>query len=142
GQLIDMIGDPGRKLHTGRSRNDQVATAFRLWVRYETESISVLVRDLQSALADLATRHADAVLPGYTHMQRAQPVLFAHWCLAYFEMFARDRERMGEVRRRVNVSPLGAAALAGTSHTVDRESVARALKFDGVARNSLDAVSD
>src|SRR5437588_4423628 len=141
-RLVELIGDAGRRLHTGRSRNDQVATALRLWLRDEIDRVSESLRSAQAALLDLAESHADAVLPGYTHMQRAQPVLFAHWCLAYFEMFARDRERMGEVRRRVNVSPLGAAALAGTSHTVDRERVARALQFDGVARNSLDAVSD
>src|SRR5947209_1210625 len=141
-RLVELVGDAGRRLHTGRSRNDQVATALRLWLRDEIERVAESLRGAQAALLDLAESHADAVLPGYTHMQRAQPVLFAHWCLAYFEMFARDRERMCEVRRRVNVSPLGAAALAGTSHMVDRERVARALKFGRVARNSLDAVSD
>src|SRR5437588_771983 len=141
-RLVELIGDAGRRLHTGRSRNDQVATALRLWLRDEIDRVSESLRSAQAALLDLAESHADAVLPGYTHMQRAQPVLFAHWCLAYFEMFARDRERMAEVRRRVNVSPLGAAALAGTGHAIDRERVARALQFDSVARNSLDAVSD
>ncbi len=142
GKLIDLIGDAGRKLHTGRSRNDQVATTFRLWVRYETDAIETLVRGLQSALVDLATRHADAVLPGYTHLQRAQPIRFTHWCLAYFEMFKRDRERLTDLRKRVNVLPLGSAALAGTSFPIDRESIARELGFDGISANSLDAVSD
>jgi argininosuccinate lyase len=141
-RLVGLVGDAGRRLHTGRSRNDQVATAFRLWLRDELDRVASAIRGAQSALLDLAESHADAVLPGYTHMQRAQPVLFAHWCLAYFEMFARDRERMGEVRRRVNVMPLGSAALAGTSYPVDREGVARSLGFDSVSRNSLDAVSD
>src|SRR5256714_3328991 len=141
-RLVELVGDAGRRLHTGRSRNDQVATALRLWLRDEIDRVSESLRGAQAALLDLAESHADAVLPGYTHMQRAQPVLFAHWCLAYFEMFARDRERMGEVRRRVNVSRLGAAALAGTASAIARERVARALEFDGVARNSLDAVSD
>ncbi|MDT5157379.1 MAG: argininosuccinate lyase [Acidobacteriota bacterium] len=141
-RLIVLVGDAGRRLHTGRSRNDQVATALRLWLREEIDRISESVRALRSALLDLAESHADAVLPGYTHLQRAQPVLFAHWCLAYFEMFGRDGERLLEVRRRVNVLPLGSAALAGTSYRVDRVRVAHALGFDGVARNSLDAVSD
>jgi argininosuccinate lyase len=141
-RLTAIVGDAGRRLHTGRSRNDQVATAFRLWLCDEIDRTADALRGAQAAMLDLAGSHADAVLPGYTHMQRAQPVLFAHWCLAYFEMFARDRERMGEVRRRVNVMPLGSAALAGTSYPVDRERVARSLGFDSVSRNSLDAVSD
>src|SRR5919107_2270647 len=123
-RLIALVGDAGRRLHTGRSRNDQVATALRLWLREEIDRDGEALRGAQAALLDLAESHADAVLPGYTHMQRAQPVLFAHWCLAYFEMFARDRERMGEVRRRVNVMPLGSAALAGTSYAIDREAAA------------------
>jgi len=137
-----MVGDAGRRLHTGRSRNDQVATALRLWLRDEIDRIAESVRGVQTALVELAESHPDAVLPGYTHLQRAQPILFAHWCLAYFEMFGRDRERLAEARRRTNVLPLGSAALAGTSHPVDREAVARALGFDSVSRNSLDAVSD
>ncbi|HYE15543.1 MAG TPA: argininosuccinate lyase [Pyrinomonadaceae bacterium] len=141
-RLVELAGDSGRKLHTGRSRNDQVATAMRLWLRAEIDSVSAALRAAQGALLDLAEAHEGAVLPGYTHMQRAQPVLWAHWCLAYFEMLARDSERMREVRRRVNVLPLGAGALAGTGHAVAREEVARALGFEGVARNSLDAVSD
>ncbi len=141
-RLIERVGDAGRRLHTGRSRNDQVATALRLWLRGEIDRALGSLRGVRAALLDLADSHADAVLPGYTHMQRAQPVLFAHWCLAYFEMFGRDRERLAQVRRRTNVLPLGSAALAGTSHPIDRERVARFLGFDSVSRNSLDAVSD
>lgn len=141
-RLTKLVGDTGRKLHTGRSRNDQVATAFRLWLREEITDISNLTRNLQKSLVDLAEKNKNAVLPGYTHLQRAQPVLWAHWCLAYFEMLARDRERLDEVWRRVNVLPLGSAALAGTSYEIDREAVARDLGFDGVTANSLDAVSD
>jgi argininosuccinate lyase len=141
-RLVALAGDAGRRLHTGRSRNDQVATALRLWLRDEIDRLDEALRGAQSALLDLAESHADAALPGYTHMQRAQPILFAHWCLAYFEMFERDRERMAEVRRRVNVMPLGSAALAGTSYDIDRERVAHSLGFDSVSRNSLDAVSD
>ena len=141
-RLIQLIGDAGRKIHTGRSRNDQVGTAFRLWLRGEIEEISQIVRNLQQTLTETAEKQRDAVLPGYTHLQRAQPILWAHWCLAYFEMFARDRERLDEVWRRVNVLPLGSAALAGTSYEIDREEVARQLGFEGVSANSLDAVSD
>jgi argininosuccinate lyase len=137
-----MIGDVGRKLHTGRSRNDQVATDFRLWLRDEIDKVATSLRDAQTALLDLAEANSDVVIPGYTHLQRAQPVLFAHWCLAYFEMLGRDRERIADTRKRVNVLPLGSAALAGTSYSIDREAVARALGFDSVSRNSLDAVSD
>jgi argininosuccinate lyase len=141
-RLIALAGDAGRRLHTGRSRNDQVATALRLWLRDEIDRVSEALRGAQTALLDLAESHADAALPGYTHMQRAQPVLFAHWCLAYFEMFERDRGRLADTRRRVNVMPLGSAALAGTSYPIERERVARSLGFDSVSRNSLDAVSD
>jgi argininosuccinate lyase len=141
-RLIQLIGDTGRKLHTGRSRNDQVATAFRLWLREEISGISKIVRELQIALVEAAEKQKDAVLPGYTHLQRAQPILWGHWCLAYFEMFCRDRERLDEVWRRVNVLPLGSAALAGTAYEIDRESVAKELGFEGVTANSLDAVSD
>jgi argininosuccinate lyase len=141
-RLVQLIGDAGRKLHTGRSRNDQVATAFRLWLRDEVDAVAQLLRRAQAALLDLAEAHREAVLPGYTHLQRAQPVLWAHWCLAYFEMLGRDRERMAEVRRRVNVMPLGSAALAGTSYEIDRAAVARELGFESISRNSLDAVSD
>ena len=141
-RLVEMIGDAGRKLHTGRSRNDQVATDLRLWLRDEIDRLAGTLRGAQEALLDLAEVHPDAAIPGYTHLQRAQPVLLAHWCLAYFEMLARDRERFAEVRRRVNVLPLGSAALAGTSYAIDRDAVAHALGFEAVSRNSLDAVSD
>ena len=141
-KLVHLIGDTGRKLHTGRSRNDQVATAFRLWLREKIEEISKLILNLQKSILELAEKNKAAVLPGYTHLQRAQPVLWAHWCLAYFEMLTRDNERLDEVWRRVNVLPLGSAALAGTSYEIDREAVARDLGFDGVTANSLDAVSD
>src|SRR5437016_4330871 len=141
-RLIEVAGDLGRKLHTGRSRNDQVATDLRLWLRNEIDEIFSAVGRTQEALLDVAEAHLDLVIPGYTHLQRAQPILFAHWCLAYFEMMARDRERLSDVRKRVNVMSLGSAALAGTSYPIDREAVARALGFDSVSRNSLDAVSD
>ena len=141
-RLTEMIGDLGRKLHTGRSRNDQVATDLRLWTREEIDRLQALLRDTQSALLDLADANSEVAIPGYTHLQRAQPILFPHWCLAYFEMLARDRERLADVRTRVNVMPLGSAALAGTSYAIDREAVARALGFDSVSRNSVDAVSD
>ena len=141
-RLIEIVGDLGRKLHTGRSRNDQVATDLRLWLRDEIDKIVSALTRTQEALLDIAEAHPDVVIPGYTHLQRAQPVLFAHWCLAYFEMLARDRERLSEARKRVNILPLGSAALAGTSYPIDREPVARALGFDSVSRNSLDAVGD
>src|SRR5204863_8654339 len=123
-------------------RNDQVATDLRLWLRAEIDRIASTVIDTQKALLEISEANTDVVIPGYTHLQRAQPVLFAHWCLAYFEMLARDCARLGEARRRVNVLPLGSAALAGTSYPIDREAVARALDFGSVSRNSLDAVSD
>lgn len=141
-RLVEMIGEPGRKLHTGRSRNDQVATDLRLWLRDAIDQLFERVKQTQAAFLDLAERETETVLPGYTHLQRAQPILFAHWCLAYFEMLARDRERLAEVRSRVNVLPLGSAAIAGTSFPIDREAVARELEFEGVTRNSIDAVSD
>lgn len=141
-RLVQLVGDVGKKLHTGRSRNDQVATAFRLWLREEIVEITNITRELQKSLVDAAERQKEAVLPGYTHLQRAQPVMWAHWCLAYFEMLARDRERLDEVWRRVNVLPLGSAALAGTSFEIDREAVAKEIGFEGVTANSLDAVSD
>jgi argininosuccinate lyase len=141
-KLVEAIGDAGRKLHTGRSRNDQVATAFRLWLRDEMEDIDGLVRDLQAAILDIAEGFRDAVIPGYTHLQRAQPVLFAHWCLAYFEMLKRDRERLADAFKRVNVMPLGSGALAGTGFPIDREAVAEELGFASVTQNSLDGVSD
>jgi len=124
-RLIESIGNTGRKLHTSRSRNDQVATDLRLWLRDAIDLLRAEVRSAQEALLDLADHHRDAVLPGYTHLQRAQPVLFAHWCLAYFEMLNRDRERLADTRKRMNVLPLGSAAIAGASFPIDREAVAR-----------------
>ncbi len=141
-RLVEVIGDAGLKLHTGRSRNDQVTTDLRLWLREAIDQLSNRVGSTQAALLDFAEANSDAVLPGYTHLQRAQPILFAHWCLAYFEMLARDRDRLSEIRHRVNVLPLGSAALAGSSFSIDREAVARELGFEGVSRNSVDAVSD
>ncbi|MCY7377176.1 MAG: argininosuccinate lyase [Pyrinomonadaceae bacterium] len=141
-RLVQLVGEVGKKLHTGRSRNDQVSTAFRLWLREKITELSKIARDAQQSLIDSAEKNRAAILPGYTHLQRAQPILWAHWCLAYYEKLARDRERLDEVWRRVNVSPLGAAALAGTSFEIDREAVARDLGFEGVTANSLDSVSD
>ncbi|MCA1625978.1 MAG: argininosuccinate lyase, partial [Acidobacteria bacterium] len=141
-QLVKIVGDAGRKLHTGRSRNDQVTTALRIWLREEIDEMTTDLQNLQKSLIDLAENYRTAILPGYTHLQRAQPILLAHWCLAYFEMLKRDAARLFEVRGRVNVLPLGAAALAGTSYLIDREAVARDLGFDSIAENSLDAVSD
>ncbi len=146
-RLIKLIhdagdGDAGKRLHTARSRNDQVATDIRLWLRGEIDRISDLLRALQHALATLASVHAATIMPGFTHLQVAQPVTFGHHLMAYVEMFARDAERMQDARKRVNRLPLGAAALAGSSYPVDRERVARTLGFEGVCQNSLDAVSD
>jgi len=141
-KLIAKIGDTGRKLHTGRSRNDQVATAFRLWCRDEIDASVELIRLVERSLVALAARHEAAVIPAYTHLQRAQPVLFAHWCLAYFEMLERDFERFRQARDRVNVMPLGSGAVAGTGFPIDRDAVARELAFDAVSQNSLDGVSD
>jgi argininosuccinate lyase len=140
--LIDRLGDVGRKLHTARSRNDQVATDVKLWVRDAIDSLDRLLHDLQAALLAAAEREHDVVLPGYTHLQRAQPVLAAHYFLAYIEKYQRDRERLTDCRKRVNVLPLGAAALAGTSLPIDRESVRRQLGFDAISANSLDVSSD
>jgi len=147
-RLTQLVGIAGKRLHTGRSRNDQVATDVRLWLRSEIDLISELLTELQKALIDAATDHTETILPGFTHLQVAQPVSFAHHLLAYVEMFARDAERMADVRRRTNRLPLGSAALAGTGYPLDRERVARALGMvdaQGVAQichNSLDAVSD
>jgi argininosuccinate lyase len=141
-RLVEFIGDPGYKLHTGRSRNDQVAVATRLFLREEISRIDQFIRDTQRALVELAEKHQGDPLPGYTHLQKAQPVLFAHFLLAYFQMLARDRERMAEIRKRVNILPLGSGALAGTNFPIDREWLAQRLDFDGVTRNSVDAVSD
>jgi argininosuccinate lyase len=141
-RLTQLVGDAGKRLHTGRSRNDQVATDVRLWLRGEIDTLGVLLIELQRALVNAAEVHADVILPGFTHLQVAQPVTFGHHLLAYVEMFARDAERFGEVRRRTNRLPLGAAALAGTSYPLDRERVARNLGMASVCQNSLDAVSD
>jgi len=141
-RLVELIGDVGRKLHTGRSRNDQVATDFRLWLREALDNLNSTLRITQAALLDFAEANSEVIIPGYTHLQRAQPVLLAHWCLAYFDMLARDRERLIDTRRRVNIMPLGSAALAGTSFPIDREALAQSLGFEGVSSNSLDAVSD
>ena len=141
-RLTQLVGDAGKRLHTGRSRNDQVATDVRLWLRGEIDTLLPLLAGMQTALVDVAEKNVETILPGFTHMQVAQPVSFAHHLLAYVEMFARDAERLADVRRRVNRLPLGAAALAGTSYPLDRERVAKSLGFDGVCQNSLDAVSD
>ncbi|MCW5632350.1 MAG: argininosuccinate lyase [Rubrivivax sp.] len=141
-RLTELVGNAGKRLHTGRSRNDQVATDIRLWLRGEIDRLAALLVQMQRALVELAAGHTETVMPGFTHLQVAQPVSFAHHLLAYVEMFARDAERLADVRRRVNRLPLGAAALAGTSYPLDREHTARLLGFDGVCENSLDAVSD
>ena len=141
-RLIVLIGDAGKRLHTGRSRNDQVATDIRLWLRDEIDHLIARVRALQSALVGLAEKHSDTIMPGFTHLQVAQPVTFGHHLMAYVEMLSRDEARLNDCRKRVNRLPLGAAALAGTSYPIDREFVATALGFDGVCENSLDAVSD
>ena len=141
-RLIALVGDAGKRLHTARSRNDQVATDLRLWLRDEIDQIVKRIVALERALLEQARRHAGLVMPGFTHLQVAQPVTFGHHLLAYVEMLERDRERLGQVRSRVNRTPLGAAALAGTSFDIDRKRVARELGFEGLAENSLDAVSD
>ena len=140
--LIEKLGDVGRKLHTGRSRNDQVVTDVKLWVRDQIDRMDERLREAQWAFFDAAERHQEVILPGYTHLQRAQPVLAAHYFLAFVEKFQRDRERLADCRKRTNILSLGAAALAGTSLPIDRESVARKLGFASVAANSLDVSSD
>jgi argininosuccinate lyase len=141
-RLTALVGEAGKRLHTARSRNDQVATDLRLWLRAEIDALRLLLADLERALLDQAARHAALVMPGFTHLQVAQPVTFGHHLLAYVEMFERDRTRLVEARKRVNQLPLGAAALAGTSFRIDRSRVARELGFEGLCANSLDAVSD
>ena len=141
-RLTQLAGDAGKRLHTGRSRNDQVATDVRLWLRGEIDLIAGLLTDLQQALVAIAEKNVEVIMPGFTHLQVAQPVSFGHHMLAYVEMFSRDADRMQDVRKRLNRLPLGAAALAGTSYPLDRELVARTLAMDGVCQNSLDAVSD
>jgi argininosuccinate lyase len=141
-RLTALVGDAGKRLHTGRSRNDQVATDIRLYLRDAIDDILELIKAFRSALVDLAEKEAATPMPGFTHMQVAQPVTFGHHMLAYFEMFGRDAERFADCRKRTNRLPLGAAALAGTTYPIDREFVAEQLGFDGVCENSLDAVSD
>jgi argininosuccinate lyase len=141
-RLTDKIGDAGKRLHTGRSRNDQVATDVRLWLRATTDGVLAGIHKLQTSILDLAEQHADTIMPGFTHLQVAQPVTFGHHLMAYFEMLKRDAERFADCRKRVNKLPLGAVALAGTSYPINREMVAKTLGFDGVCENSLDAVSD
>ena len=141
-RLTALIGDAGKRLHTARSRNDQVATDIRLYLREAIDGIVSLIHVMQRALLDLADKHTNTVMPGFTHLQVAQPVVFGHHLMAYFEMLKRDAERLADCRKRVNQLPLGAAALAGTSYPVNREMVAKQLGFDGVCENSLDAVSD
>ncbi|MCW2257205.1 argininosuccinate lyase [Providencia alcalifaciens] len=142
GQLIDKVGDLGKKLHTGRSRNDQVATDLKLWCKDQVALLLEAVTELQKALVITAENNQDAVMPGYTHLQRAQPVTFAHWCLAYNEMLARDESRLQDTLKRLDVSPLGCGALAGTAYDIDREQLASWLGFASATRNSLDTVSD
>jgi argininosuccinate lyase len=141
-RLTALVGDAGKRLHTARSRNDQVATDIRLYLRAAVDDLLVLIKNFQSSLLDLAEKHVETVMPGFTHLQVAQPVTFAHHLMAYFEMSSRDAERLKDCRKRINRLPLGAAALAGTSYPIDREMVAKQLGFDGVCENSMDAVSD
>jgi argininosuccinate lyase len=141
-RLTELVGDAGKRLHTARSRNDQVATDIRLWLRNEIDELTHLLRRVRERLIDLAAANAATLMPGFTHMQVAQPVTFGHHLMAYFEMFTRDADRLADCRKRVNRLPLGASALAGTSFPIDREWVAKELGFDGVCENSLDAVSD
>lgn len=140
--LTERAGDAGRKIHAGRSRNDQVATALRLWMREEVDRLCEAVRAVQCAMLDHAEASGETAMPGYTHLQRAQPILWAHWGLAYVEMLERDGARLADARRRINTLPLGAGALAGTAYPIDREAVAKELGFEAVAANSLDAVAD
>ncbi len=141
-RLIERIGEVGKKLHTGRSRNDQVATDLRLYLRDALDAIVIQIKELQTALLGIAEREAETIMPGFTHLQVAQPVTFGHHMLAWFEMLERDRARFKDCRKRVNIMPLGAAALAGTSYPIDRDYTAQLLGFDAPAENSLDAVSD
>ena len=141
-RLKDIIGEPAGRLHTARSRNDQIATDFRLYIRDTVDHLDGQLKDLQLALAEKALAHAKTIMPGFTHLQVAQPITFGHHCLAYVEMLARDRSRLADARARMNESPLGAAALAGTSFPIDRTLTAKALGFDRPMRNSLDAVAD
>nr|WP_086937759.1 argininosuccinate lyase [Thaumasiovibrio occultus] len=141
-QLIARVGDLGKKLHTGRSRNDQVATDLKLWCKQQSQQLLLLLDKLQNTLVNVAREHQTTVLPGYTHLQRAQPVTFAHWCLAYVEMFERDYSRLQDAMDRFDTCPLGSGALAGTAYAIDREALAHSLGFQRATRNSLDSVSD
>jgi argininosuccinate lyase len=141
-RLTEKIGVAGKRLHTGRSRNDQVATDLRLWLLHEVSNIEMLLKGLQNALVFLAKEHVNTIMPGFTHLQVAQPVSFAHHLLAYYEMFARDIERLQDSKKRINTMPLGSAALAGTSYPIDRLLAAQYLGFERICQNSLDAVSD
>ena len=142
GKLIEKVGDLGKKLHTGRSRNDQVATDIKLWCRKRVGELQISIRHLQQKLIEVAEQNQDAVMPGYTHLQRAQPVTFAHWCLAYVEMLGRDYSRLEDANRRMNTCPLGSGALAGTAYPMDRDQLAQSLGFELATRNSLDSVAD
>ena len=140
--LTDRIGDAGKRLHTGRSRNDQVALDIRMYLMDETAEIEEMLVEAMDTFVELAKRHTDTIMPGYTHLQKAQPITFAHHCLAYFEMFKRDYSRLVDCRKRTNIMPLGSGALAGTTYPLDREFVAEMLGFDDITMNSLDGVSD
>ena len=141
-RLIEKIGDTGKKLHTGRSRNDQIATDVRLWLRDELDNIDQLIVNVLTAILDVSEAHTETIMPGYTHLQPAQPITFAHHLMAWFEMLKRDRPRLRDCRKRMNQCPLGSAALAGTTFPINRELTAKALGFDDVCQNSIDAVSD
>jgi argininosuccinate lyase len=141
-RLLEKIGDTGGKLHTGRSRNDQVALDLRLYLKEEATGINDLLKRLQASLLGVADKHVDVIMPGYTHLRKAQPILFAHHVLAYYEMFKRDRERLADALQRIDCLPLGSGALAGTPYPIDREEVARQLGFASISQNSIDAVSD
>src|SRR5208283_2614675 len=141
-KLKERVGAVADKIHTGRSRNEQVSLDTRLWLREECDRVRALLAGTMGALLDLAAKYPDALIPGYTHMRRAQAVLWPHYLLAYFEMFARDWERFGDARRRINLSPLGSGALAGSGFPFDRAAIARDLGFDGITRNSMDVSAD
>lgn len=141
-KLIDKVGNLGKKLHTGRSRNDQVALDIKMWCKVQVTELQYALRELQAKLVETAENNQHAVMPGYTHLQRAQPITFAHWCMAYVEMLERDYGRLVDAYKRMNTCPLGSGALAGTAYAVDREQLARDLGFVAATRNSLDSVSD
>jgi len=140
--LISRIGETGKKLHTARSRNDQVALDIRMYLRKEAKNIIIMVSELEKTLLNIAEKHTDTIMPGYTHLQRAQPVTFSHHLMAYFQMFRRDIERLQDCLKRINIMPLGSCALAGTTYNLDRNMVAEELGFDGITENSIDGVSD